>query len=125
MPNLSAKPVIDVDLIVEDTSQEDLYISKLHKLGYDLTVREPSWYCHRMLRLDAPRVNLHIFPPMCPEHWRHLLFKEWLMNHPDDFFLYCKAKEEAQIQVENSHEYNGKKQSVIHKIYQKKFWGLS
>ena len=124
VPNLSAKLVIDIDLIVEDPNQEDLYVSKLHKLGYDLTVREPSWYGHRMLRLDAPRVNLHIFPPMCPEHWRHLLFKEWLMNHPDDLFLYCKAKEEAQNQVENSHEYNGKKQPVIHKIYQKIFLNL-
>ena len=46
------------------------------------------------------------------------------MNHPDDLFLYCKAKEEAQIQVENAHEYNGKKQPVIHKIYQKIFLNL-
>ncbi|WP_422645859.1 GrpB family protein [Xenorhabdus thuongxuanensis] len=40
VPGLSAKPVIDIDLIVSDPTQETDYIPALEKLGYILQVRE-------------------------------------------------------------------------------------
>lgn len=124
VPTLAAKPIIDIDLIVEDPSLEDLYAPALTELGYELTIREPSWYQHRMFRLDAPRINLHVFGPNCPEHWRHLLFKAWLINHPDDRLSYAKVKEQSKLGVTTIHEYNLKKQDVVRAIYQKIFTSL-
>ncbi|NHW59438.1 GrpB family protein, partial [Escherichia coli] len=72
VPGLDAKPIIDIDLIVADPADEPRYIPWLNQLGYELTVREPSWYQHRMLKLETPKVNLHIFAPNCPEHLRHI-----------------------------------------------------
>jgi GrpB-like predicted nucleotidyltransferase (UPF0157 family) len=58
---LAAKDVIDIDLTVADPGDEDAYVPALERLGYVLTVREPSFHEHRCLRLAEPRVNLHVF----------------------------------------------------------------
>ncbi|HHR3935051.1 MULTISPECIES: GrpB family protein [Gammaproteobacteria] len=69
---LAAKPIIDIDLIVENPEDEASYLLALEALGYELTIREPSWYQHRMLKLHHPMVNLHVFGKDCPEYYRHL-----------------------------------------------------
>ena len=88
VPGLAAKPVIDIDLTVPDPTDEESYVSALEKLGYDHTIREPSWHEHRCLQLFSPRVNLHVFGPDCPELVRHRLFRDWLREHPED----CRAE---------------------------------
>ncbi|MEX6315785.1 GrpB family protein [Providencia manganoxydans] len=117
VPGLPAKPVIDIDLIVAHPENEQLYVPLLEELGYQLTIREPSWYQHRMLRLEQPRVNLHIFALDCPEHIRHILFRDWLVSHPEDKELYQNVKKEALISVDNVQSYNQNKQVVIRDIY--------
>lgn len=121
VPDLLAKPVIDIDLIVNDPNEENTYVPALLEAGYRLTVREPSWYQHRMLRLEQPRVNVHAFGPGCPEHIRHLLFRDWLREHPADRQLYAKAKLEASVGAATADDYNRHKQSVVRKIYQEIF----
>ncbi|MDN7491308.1 GrpB family protein [Burkholderia sp. AU45274] len=109
VPGLAAKPVIDIDLIVENPHAEALYVPVLEAMGYTLTVRELSWYQHRMLRLDSPRVNLHVFGPNCPEHVRHILFRDWLCSHPEDRQHYALTKALAKNRVDNVQSYNEKK----------------
>ncbi|WP_416776658.1 GrpB family protein [Xenorhabdus budapestensis] len=92
VPGMVAKPVIDIDLIVEDPTQEEKYVPALERLGYDLTVREPNFYQHRCLRLAKPRVNLHVFGLDFPEHIRHIWFRDWLREHPEDCERYIAAK---------------------------------
>src|SRR5215468_7201875 len=48
VPNLAAKPIIDMDLIVDDPTREETYVPALAALGYVLTIRERTWYEHRM-----------------------------------------------------------------------------
>ena len=121
VPDLLAKPVIDIDLIVKDSNEEDTYVPALLGAGYSLTVRERSWYQHRLLRLEQPRVNMHVFGPDCPEHIRHLLFRDWLRDHPADRQLYAAAKLEASVGAMSAHDYNQRKQAVAREIYQKIF----
>lgn len=121
VPGLHAKPVIDIDLIVDDPGRETDYVPALSRIGYTLTIREPSWYQHRMLRLAEPRVNLHVFGRNCPEHLRHLLFRDWLRAHPDDRQRYADAKSIAAEGVDTAHAYNMNKQTVVRDIYQKIF----
>lgn len=118
---LAAKPIIDIDLIVENPENEASYVPTLESIGYELTIREPSWYQHRMLKLHDPMVNLHVFGKNCPEHHRHLLFKEWLQTHPDDLADYAAIKEIAKNDVNTMQAYNQKKQDVVRAIYQKIF----
>lgn len=118
VPELAAKPVIDIDLIVADPEDEDSYIPVLEALGYQLRIRERSWYQHRMLRLEQPRVNLHVFGPSCPEHIRHILFRDWLRDHPADRQRYSQAKLLAKDGVTNATDYNARKKNVVRDIYQ-------
>jgi hypothetical protein len=58
---LAAKPLIDVNLVVPDTTDEAAYVPPLEAIGYELRIREPDWYEHRLLRGFEPPVNLHVF----------------------------------------------------------------
>jgi GrpB-like predicted nucleotidyltransferase (UPF0157 family) len=94
VPGLAAKPLIDVDLVVADTTDEDAYVPPLAAIGYELRIREPDWYEHRLLRGFDPPVNLHVFPRGCEEVARTLLFRDWLRAHDDDRLLYERTKRE-------------------------------
>jgi GrpB-like predicted nucleotidyltransferase (UPF0157 family) len=76
VPGLAAKPVIDLVLAVADPADEESYVDALTARGYTLRVREPDWHEHRMLRLDEPRVNLHVFALGSVEIDRMLGFQE-------------------------------------------------
>lgn len=121
VPGLAAKDVIDIDLTVADPSDEDRYVPALARLGYFLTIREPSWHQHRCLRLAEPRVNLHVFGPDCPEVIRHRMFRDWLRTHDDDRVRYEEAKRAAVPGGGHVMDYNGRKQDVIREIYDRLF----
>ena len=91
---LPAKSLIDIDLVVADTTDEDSYVPPLEALGYVLRVREPDWFEHRMLRGFDPPVNLHVFPPGCEEVERMLRFRDHLRTNDADRELYARAKRE-------------------------------
>ncbi|ALG09141.1 GrpB family protein [Kibdelosporangium phytohabitans] len=118
---LAAKDVIDIDLTVADPRDEDLYLPQLERLGYYLTVREPSWHEHRCLRLADPRANLHVFGPDCPETIRHRMFRDWLRAHPEDLALYEEAKRAAVPGGGHVMDYNRRKEKTIHEIYDRLF----
>src|SRR5881392_1610350 len=61
VPGLAAKPILDIVLVVADSTDEAAYVTSLEAAGYDLHTREPDWYEHRMLRGRDPAVNLHVF----------------------------------------------------------------
>ena len=98
VPGLAAKPLIDINLVVADTIDEQAYVPQLEAAGYVLRVREPDWFEHRMLRGSEPPVNLHVFPPECPEVDRILLFRDWLRTNETDRELYARTKRELGAQ---------------------------
>jgi GrpB-like predicted nucleotidyltransferase (UPF0157 family) len=95
---LAAKPLIDIDLVVADTTDEEAYVPQLEAAGYVLRVREPDWFEHRMLRGFEPPVNLHVFPAGCSEVERMLLFRDWLRANDEDRELYARTKRELGAQ---------------------------
>jgi GrpB-like predicted nucleotidyltransferase (UPF0157 family) len=118
---LAAKDVIDVNLTVADPADEDAYVPALERLGYVLTVREPSFHQHRCLRLAEPRANLHVFGPDCPETVRVRMFRDWLRTHPGDRARYEAAKRAAVPGGGHVMDYNARKQDVIRDIYDRLF----
>jgi GrpB-like predicted nucleotidyltransferase (UPF0157 family) len=125
VPGLHAKPVVDVDLTVADSSDEPAYLGRLERAGFRLVVREPGWHQHRCLTLDDPRANLHVFSPGCPEMVRHTMFRDWLRAHPDDLALYRDVKLGAATAStaagEHVMDYNQRKEPVIRDIYDRLF----
>ena len=98
VPGLPAKQLIDINLVVADTTDEDTYVPPLEAVGYELRVREPDWHQHRLLRGFDPPVNLHVFPKGCEEVERMLRFRDHLRTNDADRKLYERAKRELAAQ---------------------------
>ena len=93
VPGLTAKPVIDIHLTVQDSADENAYGPPLEKAGFRLIVREPDWFEHRMYVDLDPEVNLHVFSKGCPELARCRLFRDWLRIDLADRALYSQVKQ--------------------------------
>ena len=94
VPGLSAKPVIDITLIVRTSADESTYVPQLESEGYVLRIREPEWHEHRVLKGPDTDVNLHVFSPGSVELARMVGFRDWLRSHPEDRALYERTKRE-------------------------------
>jgi GrpB-like predicted nucleotidyltransferase (UPF0157 family) len=94
VPGLAAKPVIDITLVVPDSSDEPAYAPPLEAAGYVLWIREPDWHEHRVFKGPDTNVNLHVFSPGSPEIERMVAFRDWLRTHDDDRALYEQTKRE-------------------------------
>lgn len=92
VPGLAAKPVIDIVLVVPNSSDEPAYVPQLEAAGFRFRFREPEWFEHRLLEGERPRVNLHVFTAGCAEIERMLAFRDWLRTHDDDRLLYEQTK---------------------------------
>jgi GrpB-like predicted nucleotidyltransferase (UPF0157 family) len=125
VPGLAAKPLIDINLVVADTTDEAAYVQPLETIGYELRVREPDWYEHRMLRGFDPPVNLHVFPQGCEEVKRMLLLRDWLRAHEDDRELYaCTKRELAAREWKYVQNYADAKSEVVGEILARAQAGL-
>jgi GrpB-like predicted nucleotidyltransferase (UPF0157 family) len=117
VPGMTAKPVIDILLVVADSADEDSYAPALAAAGYVLRIREPDWLEHRMFKGVDPEVNLHVFSAGCPEIDRMLLFRDWLRTHPDDRELYQQTKLDlARREWRCVQDYADAKSEVIREI---------
>jgi len=92
VPGLAAKPIIDICLVVADSSDEASYVPDLLAAGYELRVREPDFHEHRMLRTSAHDVHVHVFTLGSVEISRYLIFRDWLRMDNADRDLYASTK---------------------------------
>jgi GrpB-like predicted nucleotidyltransferase (UPF0157 family) len=117
VPGLAAKPIIDILLVVADSIDEPAYVPPLDSAGYQLRIREPDWYEHRLFKRENPRVNLHVFSSGCPEIDRVLMFRDWLRSNPADRDLYARTKRDlAAREWPYVQEYADAKTTVIEEI---------
>jgi GrpB-like predicted nucleotidyltransferase (UPF0157 family) len=122
VPGLAAKPVIDADLTVTDSADEAAYVPDLEAAGFTLRIREPDWEEHRLLTLQAPGTNLHVFSPGSPELGRHVLFRDWLRTHDDDHAAYAALKTGlGQRGFTDGMDYNNHKAEFVYDIYERAF----
>lgn len=89
VPGLAAKPIIDIDLSVDDPDDEPSYLAALEASGYHLRVREPG---HRMVRSAELDVHVHVCASGSEWEQRDRLFRDWLRSHPEDATRYAELK---------------------------------
>jgi GrpB-like predicted nucleotidyltransferase (UPF0157 family) len=117
VPGLAAKPIIDILLVVADPADEPAWLPDLEAAGYRLVIREPDWYQHRCLKGPDTNVNLHVYPPGCPEIERNLVFRDRLRGHPEDRAHYQRVKRElAERDWTYVQEYADAKTEVVEAI---------
>jgi len=114
---LAAKPIIDILLVVTDSSEEPAYVPILERAGYALRLREPNWHEHRMFKGPAADINLHVFSSGCPEINRILNFRDWLRSNATDRDLYERTKRDlAEKEWADVQDYADAKTAVIEEI---------
>lgn len=125
VPGLSARSVIDIDLVVADPADEASYVPALEAAGFTLYFRQPLFYGHRFFGCQTPDTNIHVYGPDCPDVARHLILRDWLREHPEDRDKYAAVKKEvavvAEEKGETGNQYGKRKEWVIREIMDKAF----
>jgi GrpB-like predicted nucleotidyltransferase (UPF0157 family) len=117
VPDLPAKPIVDVVLEVVDSADEPSYVPALESAGFELRIREPEWYEHRVLKSAAADVNLHVFSEGCEEVERMLCFRDRLREDAADRELYAAAKRDlAAREWRYTQQYADAKSDVVREI---------
>jgi GrpB-like predicted nucleotidyltransferase (UPF0157 family) len=117
VPGLAAKPIVDITLVVEDTTDEPAYVPALEAAGYVLRIREPEWFEHRMFKGPDTNVNLHVFSRGCEEVDRMIRFRDHLRSDDADRELYLRTKRElAAVDWRFVQHYADAKSAVVQEI---------
>jgi GrpB-like predicted nucleotidyltransferase (UPF0157 family) len=117
VPNLCAKPIIDVVLEVPDSAAEGTYVPELEAGGYVLHVREPDWFEHREFKRPDRSVHLHVFSAGCDEVDAMLRFRDHLRVDAADRELYAATKRELAVRPwKYGQQYADAKSPVIREI---------
>lgn len=122
VPGLPAKPVVDADLVVADSADEKAWLPALEAAGFELSVREPEWEEHRVVKGQDPATNLHVWSPGSQEVQRHLAFRDWLRSHADDRAAYGEVKRRiAAHDLDDAMVYNNLKAAFVYDLYERIF----
>ena len=117
VPGLPAKPIVDIVLVVSDSSDEDAYVPRLEAAGSVLRIRESDWYEHRLFKGPDTNINVHAFSEGCDEIDRMLRFRDWLREHEDDRERYEQSKRElASREWRYVQNYADAKTAVVREI---------
>lgn len=117
VPGLAAKPIIDIVLVVPDSSDEPAYVPPLESAGYVLHIREPDWFEHRLLKGPDPDVNLHVFSAGATEIDRMLMFRDWLRGHDADRDAYLAVKRTLALRTwRHMQHYADAKSDIVRQI---------
>ena len=117
VPELPAKPIIDIVLAVADSANESAYVPPLEAAGYVLRIREPDWHEHRLLKGPDTDVNLHVFTEGNVEIAQMVNFRNHLRRNPSDRRLYAATKQELAARTwRYAQNYADAKTAVIEEI---------
>ena len=124
---LSAKPCIDIDVVMQDRSVFPQIVERLAAIGYthegDLGIPGREAFCYT----GKPHLRLHhlyVCPADSEELHRHLVFRDFLRTHPEAVARYSACKEDAARRFpEDIEGYMACKGPCIEALY--KLCGLS
>ncbi len=118
---LSAKPIIDIDVVIQDYTVLEAVVSALGEIGYQhegnlgIVGREAFKYDGKE---HLKKHHLYVCPEDSPELRRHIAFRDFLRTHPEAVREYSRIKEEGAKQYPNDIErYIEHKSPFIEKIY--------
>ena len=118
VPGLAAKPIIDIDVLLQSAADLPLAVTRLASLGYehrgDLGIigreafRTPPTACPH---------HLYACLPHSREHQRHIAFRDYLRTHPNDANAYAALKRKLADKFGSNREaYNQAKAEFVEDI---------
>lgn len=144
VPGLCAKPTIDIQVGLHHSNDLDRTIAPMIQQYTYVKLFEPPWpsrrlYC-KFIGVDgrpAPSIidigdvepvkqgltslfNIHVFVKDSDDWIRHIAFRDYLANHPDERDAYCHLKKElVKVEYDNIVAYNDAKNDFVKQIQQK------
>lgn len=120
---MSAKPCIDIDVVIEDYSVFDDVAHRLAQIGYehegDLGIKDREAFKYA----DKPHLmahHLYVCPKNSDELRRHITFRDFLRSNPDAVKKYSAVKEAAaKLYPDNIDKYIEYKTPIIEELYAK------
>ena len=110
IPNISAKPIIDMFVAVESLKNVELIKEKLEKLGYQFygqdEVSERVLYTKG--KADMRTHHLHFVKNKSNEWKNHILLKEYYLQHPEI------AKKYSELKVKLAKKYPSDRKAYTH-----------
>ena len=120
---LSAKPIIDIDVVIRDRGDLPEVISALQKLGYShegdqgITGREAFKYEGKE---HLRKHHLYVCALDSKELKRHIAFRDYLSSNPDAVAEYSRIKEEgAKLYPSDIDKYIEHKAPFIESVYKR------
>lgn len=118
---MSAKPCIDLDVIIKDYSVFDAVVKALHAIGYihegDLGIKDREAFKYT----DKPHLrshHLYVCPQNSAELHRHITFRDFLRSNPEAVRKYSKVKEQAALSYpDDINQYIRCKTPCIEELY--------
>ena len=118
---LSAKPCIDIDVVIEDYGVFEEVVRRLAEIGYihegDLGIPDREAFCYS----DKPHLmthHLYVCPWNSRELHRHITFRDYLRSHPEAVKQYGAVKEEAaRLFPDDIEGYIAQKTPYIEELY--------
>ena len=118
---MSAKPCIDIDVVIRDYSVFDAVVQKLDAIGYihegDLGIRDREAFKYA----DKPHLMIHhlyVCPRDSEELHRHIVFRDFLRKNPEAVKKYSRVKETAaQLFPDEIEQYIAFKAPCIEELY--------
>ncbi|EKD72122.1 MAG: acetyltransferase [uncultured bacterium] len=94
IPNMPAKPVIDIMIELNNIDDIEVIKNKLNLLGYANVHRHiiPHWSFFTNRLTENISFNLHIRERGDPQIKRHVNFRDYLIHHPEDANKYAELK---------------------------------
>ena len=119
---LSAKPCIDIDVIIKDYATFDTVVSHLETIGYthegNLGIKDREAFKY----VDKPHLqkhHLYVCPQYSEELYRHITFRDFLRSNPEAAKKYGSIKETAaRLFPDNIDKYIEYKSPCIEELYE-------
>lgn len=93
VPNLSAKPIIDILPVVKNILEVDQATAAMQKLGYEVKGEYGIAFRRYFQKGGEVRThNVHVYEEGDSEISRYLKFRDWMRSHPEDAQAYTRLK---------------------------------
>lgn len=119
VPGMLAKPILDIAIHIDQLDRVAACIPALATLGYTYK-GEYGIPGRHYFRKGTPRTHhLHMMLPGCPNRENQVLFRDYLIEHPEEALAYAQLKKKLIDSDIERHLYSEAKGPFIAKILDK------
>jgi len=122
VPGLSAKPIIDIDVVISGYDVFPETVNRLRQAGYlhegDLGIPGREAFCYEE-KQHLQKHHLYVCSADSAELHRHITFRNYLREHPEAAAAYAAVKEEAaRLYPDSIENYMQFKTKIIEELYE-------